>query len=133
MNIAYFEKSLMEHLGEDARKNFALIGLSNTNIRQFGGYSFIEITGEFDSSKCTAVLTAEQANAKITELFVPEHYISNDTIFQASLNAKIADGTVNLDALDESLAISDQYRWLQQQNVRGIGTTQPPAPFAEAL
>lgn len=133
MNIAYFEKSLVEHLGEDARKNFALIGLSNTNIRQFDGYSFIEITGEFDSSKCTAVLTVEQANAKITELFIPEYFISNEAIFNASLNAKIADGTVNLDVLDEQRSQSSQYHWLQLQGVKGVGVTQPPAPFVEVV
>ena len=139
MKIAYFEKSLLEHLGDAARGSFEVLGLSNTEIRQMqdpqgNTVSFIGIMDEetFDSSKCTQVMTVAEANAKIAELFTPEYFISNETIFNASLNAKIASGGIDIDTLDESGTMSDQYKWFHDHGVKGIKATLSPAPFTEA-
>ena len=137
MKIAYFEKSLLEHLGDAARGSFEVLGLSNTEIRQMqdpqgNTVSFIGIMDEetFDSSKCTKVMTVEEANAKITQLYVPEYFVKSEAIFNASLTAKIADGSVELVTLDESVTMSDQYKWFHDHGVKGIGVSVPPAPFA---
>ena len=137
MKIAYFEKNLLTHLGNAARSNFEILGLSNTEIRQVrtsaGMASFIRVVNDeiFDPSKCTKVMTAGEANAKIAELFTPEYFISNETIFNASLNAKIASGGIDIDTLNESGTMSDQYKWFHDHGVKGIKATVSPAPFTE--
>ena len=135
MQIAYFENSLVEHLGDDAGKLFSDIGLSNSNYRQVEHagklVTFIEITGDFDVSRCTRVVDAEEANAIIAASYVPTYSVANEAIFNASLNAKVADGSLNLDEFDESQSTSGQYHWLKLRGVKGIGVSQPPALFEE--
>jgi hypothetical protein len=137
MNIAYFNDSLLSHLGENARKSFELVGLSNSNFVQIqtddGTKTFIEIVNSevFDTKTCTAVYTVEEANAKITELFKPTYSVSSETIFNVSLNGKISSGAIDIDQLDESVSYSDQLKWFHDQGVKGISVSQPPALFKE--
>lgn len=140
MKVAYFEKELIEHLGEAARGDFRILGLSNQELRQVSKAdgsmaSFIAIEDEevFDEAKCTRVMTVAEANDKITQLFVPEYRVGNEAIFNASLSAKLAQGVIDLEQLDETRSASSQYHWLQLQGVRGIGVSQPPKPFGEVL
>jgi len=135
MTIAYFKGNLIDYLGENARSAFSIIGLSDHNIRQINSdnmmHSFIEIIGNFDTTLCTSTMTVDEANAKMSELFVPKYFISNETLFSASLNAKIASGDVNLDELDEDMTQSEQYAWFKSLGVKGIASTKAPADFTE--
>lgn len=135
MSIAYFNGNLSDYLGADARQAFSRIGLSDSDFRQITAdgtlHSFIRIVGDFDVTRCSEVLTASEANARMLELFEPEYFITNETIFSASLNSKIASGEMDLDLLDESMSQSQQYAWFKSLGVKGIGQSKPPAEFTE--
>ena len=134
--IAYFQNSLVVHLGQGAASgSFAPLGLSDREIIQIetaqGLESFIKVVGAFDESRCSQVMTEAEANALISQRFLPRHEVVNETLMGVSLNQKMGAGTVELDQMDPLWGQEEQNQWLYEHGVLGIRKTQPS--FFEVL
>ena len=134
--IAYFENDLIKHLGEGVRNGFLQLGLSNDEIIQAENeagklVSFIKITGDFDEEKCTEVLTEAAANEKLRALYKPSFVITNPNVMQATMTAKISDGSLNIAEMQADWSDGEENEWLYNNGVSGITKIIPDRFFAE--
>ena len=128
--IAYFNKSLTEHLGKTkASGSFSQIGLSDYDIIQIntnnGLESFIKVIGDFDKSLCAEIITETEANKRIQEYFIPQYEIINEVLMSISLNQKISDGNINLQDIQLDWSLNQQNQFLYDNGVLGISKSQP--------
>lgn len=128
--IAYFNKSLIEHLGKTkASGSFSQIGLSDYDIIQIntnnGLESFIKVLGDFDKSLCAEIITEKEANKRIQEHFIPQYEIVNEALMSISLNQKISDGNINLQDIQLGWSLNQQNQFLYDNGILGISKSQP--------
>lgn len=135
MSVAYFEKSLLEHLGEQARGSFIPLGLSNDDIIQTDNngnlVSFIKIIGDFDKTKCTEVITETEANTRLKALYKPTYEITNPNVMSATMTALISNGTINVAEMKPEWTDQQENEWLYNKGVSGITKNMPDRFFVE--
>lgn len=133
----YFKNYLLNIMGEDAR-HWEVTGLSYAEHKFFPetGYTIAKIDDyekakKYESNKNVEILTLEQANAKIDELYVPEYSIYNEGLVNANLNQKIAKGDINLDEMQPDWTQQQEAEWLYKKGISGIRISEKIPYFIE--
>lgn len=140
-NIAFFNGSLVSFLGESIRtcKSNEDLGLSEDDTRfisdsKGNSKGFMRIVGNFDATKCSKVMSVQEANAKMLEIIGDNRYSyveTNATVVNTLLTKALNDGTIKASELLNTWTPNQLNEFLFNKGIAGISKIDNYTPFAE--
>ena len=101
-------------------------------IAQTETHSFIECLDETKIPHGLTLLNIAEANAKITEVFIPRYTVKNEGLMTANINQLVTAETLDLSTFDGVWDSQQEFKTLYETyNVSGIEKSVAPLPFVE--
>lgn len=133
-----FNKSLQKIMGDDARKNFKDFGLEISPDFQYKlgdeMLTIAKVTDEVKAEKYIKhphceVLTLEEANAKIDELYEEDYFVEEETLYNIDINEKVKDKKLDLSKMNKTMGKKESLKHLYNNGVLGIKKSKPAKKF----